>query len=243
VTGKTEKNNSPGVMPTEEAQHCEAWQMPVLEAVGELLQLGGKAKRRTSNIGSSAKPADPFAGPMTASKAQAIQDQAYQEGLKLGRQAGLQQAEAEMNQMKTKINHLMGQMVHPLQQQQEELEQALVHLSAGMARALIKNLPQVDEQVMLNIARQALAELPEGSENIRIMVHPADVAILADAARQQGEEWQIQADPSLVSGGCIIRSQHSFVDFTLDTRFQLMLEKMLGQQLAGPSSEQPQGPQ
>jgi len=35
------------------------------------------------------------------------------------------------------------------------------------------------------------------------------------------------------------------VDFTLDTRFQLMLEDMLGQQLAGNaggSSEQPQEP-
>jgi len=239
----TENNNTPEVIPAEQAQHCEAWQMPVLEAVGELVQLGGKTKRRATSSSASAKPADPFAGPMTASKAQAIQDQAYQEGLELGRQAGLQQAEAEMNQMKSQINHLMGQMIHPLQQQQQELEQALVHLSAGMARALIKNLPQIDEQVMLNIARQALAELPEGSENIRIMVHPADVAILVDAARQQGEEWQILADPSLVSGGCIIRSQHSFVDFTLDTRFQLMLEEMLGQQLAGPSSEQPQGPQ
>lgn len=239
----SENKDRPGVIPAEQAQHCEAWQMPELEVVGELLQLGGKPKRRTLN--SSAKPVNPFEGPMTASKAQAIQEQAYQEGLELGRQAGLQQAEAEVNQMKAQINHLMGQMIHPLQQQQQELELALVHLSAGMARALIKNLPQIDEQVMLNIARQALAELPEGSENIRIMVHPSDVEVLTDAARQQGESWQVLADPSLVSGGCIIRSQHSFVDFTLDTRFQLMLEKMLGQQLtsqAGGPSEQPQGP-
>lgn len=231
-----ENNDIPAIMSAEQAQQCEAWQMPELEAVGELVQLGGKPKRRNLPH-SAAKPLDPFAGPMTASKAQAIQEQAYQEGLELGRQAGMQQAEVEVNQMKAQINHLMGQMIHPLQQQQQELELALVHLSAGMARALIKNLPQVDEQVMLGIARQALAELPEGSENIRIMVHPNDVDLLTSAAQTQGEDWQIIADPSLVSGGCMIRSQHSFVDFTLDTRFQLMLEEMLGHKLAGNSSE------
>ena len=125
---------------------------------------------------------------------------------------------------------------------QHELEQALVHLSSGMARALIKNLPQIDEQVMLAVARQALAELPDGSENIQLLVHPNDAEVLLDAARQQGESWQIVADASLVSGGCIVKSQHSFVDFTLDTRFQLMLEEMLGQQLSGgpaASADQP----
>lgn len=235
----TENNNNLGVIPAEQAQHCEAWQMPVLEGGEKLMQLGGKPKRQ------AAKPLDPFAGPMTASKAQAIQEQAYQEGLELGRQAGLKQGEAEINKMKAQLNHLMGQMIHPMQEQQQELEQALVHLSSGMARALIKNLPKVDEQVMLNIARQALVELPDGSENIRIMVHPADVEVLKDAARQQGEDWQILADPSLVSGGCIIRSQHSFVDFTLDTRFQLMLDEMLSQQLGGGAAapaKQPQEP-
>ena len=180
-------------------------------------------------------------GPMTASKAQAIQDQAHQEGVEQGYQAGLQQAEAEINQMKAQLNHLMGQLIHPLQEQQHELEQALVQLAGGMAQALIKNLPQIDEQSMLNLARQALAELPEGSENIRILVHPNDVEMLKSAASQQHEEWQIIADPSLVSGGCIVKSQYSFVDFTLDTRFHLMLEDMLGQQFASkpPAPEEP----
>jgi len=236
-----ESNEQPSLIPAEEVRNCEAWQMPVLESVGDPVSAGGPQKRGKT------RSEPPFSGPMTASKVQMIQEQAYQEGLELGREAGreagLQQAQAEINQTKAQLNHLMGQMIHPLQQQQQELEQALVHLSAGMARALIKSLPKIDEQVMLNIARQALAELPEGSENIRIMVHPSDVSMLVDAARQQGEEWQVLADPSLASGGCIIRSQHSFVDFTLDTRFQLMLEEMLGQQLAGPSSEQPQGSQ
>jgi len=162
----TEHNEQPDLIPAEDVQNCEAWQMPVLEAVGEPVSVGGKQKRRT------AQPEDPFAGPMTASKAQLIQDQAYQEGLELGRQAGLKQAETEINQTKAQLNHLMGQMIHPLQEQQHELEQALVHLASGMARAMIKNLPQIDEQVMLSVARQALAELPEGSENIRLWCIP-----------------------------------------------------------------------
>jgi len=226
----TQNNEQPDLIPAEQVQNCEAWQMPVLEAVGEPVSTGAKQKRRTT------RSDDPFAGPMTASKAQLIQEQAYQEGLELGRQAGLQQAEAEINQTKAQLNHLMGQMIHPLQEQQHELEQALVHLSSGMARALIKNLPQIDEQVMLSVARQALAELPEGSENIRLVVHPNDAEMLMDAARQQGESWQVIADASLVSGGCIVKSQHSFVDFTLDTRFQLMLEDMMGQQFNGGSA-------
>lgn len=232
----TENNEAPAVLSAEEAAACETWQMPQLEVVGELVQVAGKQKQKHREH----RQSDPFAGPMTASKAQAIQEQAYQEGLELGRQAGLQQAEAEVNQLKAQMNHLMGQMVHPLQQQQAELEQALVHLSAGMAKALIKTLPQVDEQVMLGIARQALAELPDGHDNIRIMVHPSDADVLVDAARSQGESWQIVADPSMVSGGCVIRSEHSFVDFTLETRFQLMLEEMFRGQLGHSSGIAPE---
>ncbi|MEH6358783.1 MAG: FliH/SctL family protein [Pseudomonadales bacterium] len=226
-----ENKEQPDLIPAEEVQNCEAWQMPVLEAVGEPFSAAGKQKRRIT------RPEDPFAGPMTASKAQLIQDQAYKEGLELGRQAGLQQAQAEINQTKAQLNHLMGQMIHPLQEQQHELEQALVHLSSGMARALIKNMPQIDEKVMLEVARQALAELPDGSENIRLIVHPNDAEVLKDVAIQQGESWQVIADASLVSGGCMVKSQHSFVDFTLDTRFQLMLEGMMEQQLNGGSAD------
>lgn len=230
----TDNAEQPPLIPAEQVQNCEAWQMPMLQAVGDPVSVQGRQKRRP------ARPDDPFSGPMTASKAQAIQEQAHQEGVEKGYQAGLQQAEAEVNQMKAQLNHLMGQLIHPLQEQQHELEQALVQLAGGMARALIKNLPQIDEQAMLNLARQALAELPEGSENIRILVHPNDAEMLKSAASQQHEDWQIIADPSLVSGGCVVKSQHSFVDFTLDTRFHLMLEEMLGQQLGTEPSE-PEG--
>lgn len=215
------------LIPAEQAKNCEAWQMPVLEGIGDPVSVGGHQKRR------SIRPEDPFSGPMTASKAQAIQEQAYQEGLEKGHQSGLQRAAAEMTQMKAQLNHLMGQLIHPLQEQQHELEQALVQLAGGMARALIKNLPQIDEQVMLDLARQALAELPQGSENISILVHPNDAEALISAAKLQNETWQIIADPSLVSGGCIVKSQYSFVDFTLDTRFHRLLEEMLAQQLPG----------
>lgn len=226
-----ENKEQSDLIPAEQVQNYEAWQMPELEAVGEPISATGKQKRRLISAD------DPFAGPMTASKAQLIQDQAYQEGLELGRQTGLQQAQAEINQTKAQLNHLMGQMINPLQEQQHELEQALVHLASGMARALIKNLPQIDEQVMLTVARQALAELPEGSENIRLIVHPNDAQVLKNIASDEGENWQVIADASLVSGGCIVKTQHSFVDFTLDTRFQLLLERMMEQQLNGGCAE------
>lgn len=219
----TENSEQPPLIPAEQVQNCEAWQMPVLEAAGDPVSVQGRQKRRP------ARPEDPFSGPMTASKAQAIQEQAYQEGVEKGYQAGLQQAQVEINQMKAQLNHLMGQLIHPLQEQQHELEQALVQLAGSMAKTLIRSLPVVDEQAMLDLARQALAELPEGSENIQILVHPNDAELLRSA--QQADDWQIVADPSLVSGGCLVKSKHSFVDFTLDTRFQLMLEKMFAQRL------------
>lgn len=218
-------NDTTRIIPAEQVQGCEAWQMPVLEGVEQPVSVVGRQKRRP------ARPQDPFAGPMTASKAQAIQEQAHQEGVDKGYQAGLQQAETEINQLKAQLNHLMGQLIQPLQEQQHELEQALVHLAGGMARALIKNLPHIDEQAMLSVARQALAELPEGSENIRLLVHPRDAELLTSVARQHNEDWQIISDPSLLSGGCIIKSKHSFVDFTLEARFQLLLDQMLEQQL------------
>ena len=35
-----ENNKQPNLIPAEEVQNCEAWQMPVLEAVGEPVSVG-----------------------------------------------------------------------------------------------------------------------------------------------------------------------------------------------------------
>lgn len=214
----------------EQLTECEPWQMPVLETTGNLVSATGKGRGRTNQSRGGALPVEP----LTASKIEALRQQAYQEGLEQGKQegyqAGMQQAEAEIKDTMGRLNRIMGQLIHPLAEQEAQLEQALVRLTQAVAQSVVKHQIEVDVERILKVINQALSQLPDASQHIRIIVHPNDAELIAGASPSQAQDWQIVADASLVSGGCIVKTEHSYVDFTLEQQFQLTVDQMVRQQ-------------
>ena len=117
----SESNEIPSLIPAEQLQNCESWQMPTLEVSGRVVSASGKSSRRAGRTdAASASPE-----PLTASKIEAVRKQAYAEGLALGKQEGLQRAQAEVNEKIAQLNRIMGQLMHPLAEQGADLEKAL----------------------------------------------------------------------------------------------------------------------
>ena len=216
----SESNEIPSLIPAEQLQNCESWQMPTLEVSGRVVSASGKSSRRAGRTdAASASPE-----PLTASKIEAVRKQAYAEGLALGKQEGLQRAQAEVNEKIAQLNRIMGQLMHPLAEQGADLEKALVKLTGVIAQAVVQTSIQLDGDRLLKIIKQALAQLPDASQNIRVTVHPQDAELIKKAASPESDEWRIIADASLVSGGCIVKTDYSYVDFTLEKQFQLTLQ-------------------
>lgn len=226
-----ESKDYPQRIPADQAGGCEAWQMPALDDAAMVVT--AFSKRRSGHdvkpVSSSSK-----VEPLTASKIESLREQAYQEGLDLGKregyQAGMQQAKAEVDATLMQLNRMLGQLMHPLAGQQKELEGALVNLAMAIAKSVVNCSVEVDEQRLMGVINQVLAQLPDASEHIRVIVHPRDAELLR-LMPEQVTEWKIIADASLVSGGCIVKTDHSYVDFTLDKQFQLTVEEMVKQRL------------
>lgn len=228
----SESSDYPQRIPAEQAGDCEAWAIPSLGDDAKVVSAFSRGRSQGRREGKQ-KPGQ--VEPLTASKIEELREQAYQEGLDLGKregyQAGLQRAKVEVDATLMQLNRMLSQLMNPLVEQQKDLEEALVNLATGIAKSVVQCAVEVDQQRLMGVVNQVLALLPDASEHIRVIVHPQDAELLK-AMPEQVTEWKIVADASLVSGGCIVKTDHSYVDFTLDKQFQRTVDEMVRQRFA-----------
>lgn len=216
-------------IPAEQVGDCEAWDIPVLNSTNGIIITSEKRKGRKKQI--KEKTLDNLTTSGLDELRNKAHDEGFNKGQKEGYQAGMQKAQVEMNETMAHLNRIISQLMHPLAEQREELEQALVHLTSGIAKSIVKMEIDFDTESLLNMVGQAVNCLPEGSENIQILVHPRDAELMRKANYEKMLDWKIIADSSLVSGGCIVKTDFSYIDYTLDTQFQLTVDKMINERL------------
>ncbi|WP_162299960.1 flagellar assembly protein FliH [Kineobactrum sediminis] len=179
------------------------------------------------------KPADPKTSGGYLHSARALEalqkqahDEAYARGLEEGRAAG----RAEMIRKGAAVEALLGSMLQPLKDIDAEVEDELVQLTLAVARQVLhRELLLAPEQVIAAV-REAMAELPSNSREIRLLLHPQDAALVREAipvpAGPAG--WRIEEDPGIARGGCKVFSANTLVDATLDSRMQAVAARVLG---------------
>ncbi|MDX1757581.1 MAG: flagellar assembly protein FliH [Marinobacter sp.] len=166
-------------------------------------------------------------------------EQGYQEGhaegLAEGRQAGhdeaLEQTREDVKAKLARLEELLGELLIPIQRHEDELETALFNLATVLARAIVFRELQLDSSQIKAVVRLAMASLPSTSDNVRLMVNPADGQWVKEVADQFEASTSIVEDDSILPGGCKLQTRHSLVDFTVEKRFQKAVQSMLDQQL------------
>ncbi|MDX3773747.1 flagellar assembly protein FliH [Chromatiaceae bacterium AAb-1] len=161
-------------------------------------------------------------------------EQGHQDGLTQGqaegRKQGLTEGQQEQEQKLAQLAALLQQLQQPLAGLDKQVEQSLLDLALAMAQAVIGVEVKTNPQVILQTIQEATAVLPLQAEHILIKLHPADLAIVeqyypADEIARRG--WQLQGEPALEQGGCLVESQHSSVDRSLRQRLQSSLDHFL----------------
>ena len=137
--------------------------------------------------------------PQTVEEIEALQKQAYEEGRQEGFKAGLD----------------------------AEVEQQLTELALTVGRLLLKKECCTDASVVTNIIREALEFLPVSARNVRVKLNPADVELI----RQSGmdidkQEWKCVPDKTITQGGCMVESDTSHIDATLETRVSQIIDQL-----------------
>lgn len=181
-------------------------------------------------------------GPLTASDLEKIQKQAwdeayqrgYREGQEKGQQEALSQTGAALERAVQLLETTVDTLSTPLEQIDREITEHLVEMVIAVARHLIRRELRTDPGQVVAVVRESMELLPTGASNIRIFLHPEDAVLVREAlsiTAGKGDNqrpWEIIDDPVLTRGDCRVRSDHSFIDATLEKRLNRIAAEMLG---------------
>lgn len=147
--------------------------------------------------------------------------QGYEQGLQQGLEAGQAEIAARLEQLDT----LLQQLQTPLEQQREALESTLIHLVMALAEATVKAELSINIDHLLQSTREALSQLPEGSGEVVVSVHPQQQTALAPLVADL--KLSVQADDSLEPGSCRVDSGSCRVDYQVEQRFRQVADQLL----------------
>jgi flagellar assembly protein FliH len=163
----------------------------------------------------------------TVSDLEALERQARDEGYAAGHAQGLAQAQAQGRERVARLEAICTQAARPLDALDAAVEQELAQLALLVARRVIAHELATRPELIVPAVRQAAAALPAATRELRVRLHPDDLALLRelDAAEPH---WQLVADPALERGDCLLESERSRLDARLETRLAAMVDAVLG---------------
>lgn len=176
-------------------------------------------------------PLTPPASPATAhpkvSELEDLERQAREEGYAVGHAEGTAHAQQQGRARMAQLDALYASAARPLAELDAVTEQELAQLALVVAQRIVAHELSVTPERIVQIVRQAAAALPSATRELRVRLHPDDVALLRglDAAETH---WQLVADSTLSRGGCLLESERSRLDARLETRLAALIDATLG---------------
>ncbi len=153
-----------------------------------------------------------------------------EQGQKEGYQAAWKKAETDIRQQMQTMAALVTHLTHALNEQDYQLEQALMNLAREIARHVVQRELMIDSSHIVAIVRQALATLPPSRDNVRILVNPDDLPLVEQSVADSGESWRVVGSRQIERGGCRVETEQSAVDFTTSERFKQVLALIVQRQ-------------
>ncbi|MEI7035942.1 flagellar assembly protein FliH [Fulvimonas yonginensis] len=174
--------------------------------------------------------AEPAAHP-TVSDLEALERQAREEGYAAGLAQGLAEARAQGREQAARLASICEQAARPLDALDAVVEQELAQLAVVIARRVIAHELAMQPERIVQAVRQAVAALPSATRELRVRLHPDDLALLRELEVTEAH-WHLVADPALQRGGCRLESERSRLDASLETRLSAVVDAVLGEEAA-----------
>ncbi len=162
-------------------------------------------------------------------KLKVIQEQAYEEGYKLGLEEGHKRAFEEHSKMIQDNINEMSKIVTTLKNMKKDMssfnEAHLIQLLFHMASKLAVDHLEYDQQPLVEVIRQSV-ELAQGEENITLHLSDKQMKFIEDLQSQKKVEFdfmdkvKLVANPEITPGGCIIETNYGEVDARVEQRIE-----------------------
>lgn len=238
----TEKKDSE-LIRADQLQAFDLWDMPSFDEAPHHVPLDDKEPEEVPEPDLEAPIADEppdelEVKPFTVEELEQIRAEAYNEGFATGERDGFhsgqlkaqQEARTRLDARLAELEAIMAQLLEPMNQQDEQIEDMLLQLLESMVRQVIQRELQSDSSQIAQVLRGALKALPMGADNIRIYLNPADFEAVKHIRERHKENWRLLEDDQLLPGGCRVETEHSQVDATRETRLQQIIEQLYEQQ-------------
>ncbi|MBE0505309.1 MAG: hypothetical protein IBX50_01150 [Marinospirillum sp.] len=243
-------------IPANENVAYQRWEMPDLTGVRRRIaqRLDELQAEETEDSSAEAIPQPPTAEEIEALREEARQrgfstgfeegrQQGYEEGRALGYQEGeatgqesgfqagyqrgLDQAQHEVDQQLARLQGLIEQLQGPLQQLDQEVEDALLSLVDLISRSLLRREISLDRSFLAEVLKESVAALPAGHQRLRIFLNPDDMPLAEAACQDLLEEYRLVGDPGVAPGGARIETLQSLVDSTLENRYKKIIDSLM----------------
>jgi flagellar assembly protein FliH len=167
----------------------------------------------------------------------------HQQGFSQGEQQGLDAGQTKVNQVVEQFNHIISQFEQPLSILDNEIEAELLAMTISLAKSVIGHELNTHPEHILSALRQGVDALPLKDQVVKIRLNQADAELVSQCYRAeqlQKNQWQIDIDPTLSNGDCMIDSVRSSVDLRVEQRISQVFSELDAQsnQLAKNVSQQ-----
>ena len=225
------------VINAENAGSLENWLLP--EVGGERVVSAESAAARggySAGPGRSG-PTIPRRRALTASQLDALEAQAREEGFQSGRADGYEKGYAEgqaraaeiAQQNAQALSTLVESLAKQLGEDHASIQSIIVDLIEALASAVCLRELQTDNSTIAQLVEQALAALPVGEEHVTVQLAEQDLALVQSIPNLLKPHWQLQTNPQLQAGDCIVQSENCRVDFTRSERLAQIIESVFGE--------------
>lgn len=237
-------------IPASELAAVKNWHLPQVNGPHVVRSPFEQKKRDSQSVTVTQEQMD--VEPLTVAAIEKLRQQSVEEGHRkgyeaglaegrtkgeaLGHTTGLKRAEGEINALKSTLDSMMVSISAPLEQQRDELEKSLLALVFDIAKAVINTETSTRPELLKQALEETLKTLPHGSQDLSFTVNPEDLAVLETLREQENANWAIKVDAAMQRGGLFVKDVNSYVDYSIEGRYQQVVEQLLAKDTPSVSS-------
>jgi len=153
----------------------------------------------------------------------------FEKGNSEGEQAGFELAAQKIDPLLDSLQQGLLQLKNLRRDTYQRIEKEVVELALAIARRVICREVEVDKEVVVCVAREALAKVEDPAE-IKIKMNPADLQFINETKIQFSDligdidNVTLEAEDNIQSGGCVIQTNSGEIDARIEKQLQAVEE-------------------
>ncbi len=157
-------------------------------------------------------------------------DEGYAQGKTEGEKKGYDENLHLVQEQAAEFASLLEALTEPFKMLDETVEKELVDLAIGIAKQVVRREIKTDPGQIIAVVREAVNALPVAAQKLTLQLHPEDAKLVKSslALDDVSSPWNISEDPLITRGGCIVKTDTSHIDSTVENRLAVIVATILG---------------